>query len=86
MTGFCKGDPLVCIDFVVLFIGEFLKDWTTMAMLAILLVFLLKWRADRQQAAEEAYARQLGAYDEKRREEAGQEPAWEVPKEQEGGR
>ncbi|MDP2825605.1 MAG: hypothetical protein Q8O52_23340 [Sulfuritalea sp.] len=74
----CGGDPLVCMDFVALFIGEFLKDWTTLAMLAILLVLLLMLRADRRKAAEAAYARQLEAYDNKRHEETGQAPTWVV--------
>ena len=62
----CGGDPLVCIEFVVLGIGEFLKDWTTLGMLAVLLVLLLRFRADRAKACEDAYARQLAAYDDKR--------------------
>lgn len=62
----CGGDPLVCIEFVVLGIGEFLKDWTTLAMLALLLGLLLRFRADRAKAREDAYARQLAAYDERR--------------------
>jgi hypothetical protein len=65
----CSGDPLVCIDFVVLFIGEFLKDWTTMAMLAALLGLLLKLRADKQQMREDQYAKRLEAYDERRNQE-----------------
>jgi hypothetical protein len=65
----CSGDPLVCIDFIVLFIGEFLKDWTTMAMLAALLGLLLKLRADKQQIREDQYAKRLEAYDERRNQE-----------------
>ena len=66
MVAPCGGDPLVCIEFVVLGIGEFLKDWTTMGMLALLLVLLLRFRADRAKAREDAYARQLGVYDDRR--------------------
>lgn len=69
MAAPCGGDPLVCIEFVIMGIGEFLKDWTTLAMLLLLLGLLLQLRADRQKAAEDAYGRQLEAYDDKRREE-----------------
>ena len=69
MAAVCNGDPLVCIEFVVLFVGEFLKDWTTLAMLALLLGMLLSLRADRHKAREAAYARQLAAYDDRRNEE-----------------
>ena len=74
MTTPCSGDPLVCIEFVVLGIGEFLKDWTTIAMLVLLLGLLVKLRADRQRARDEAYARRLAAYDEKRNQ--NKEPTW----------
>lgn len=66
MVAPCGGDPLVCIEFVVLGIGEFLKDWTTLGMLALLLGLLLRLRANRAKAREEAYARQLAAYDDSR--------------------
>ena len=66
MTGTCGGDALFCIEFVVLAIGEFLRDWTTLAMLALLLGLLFKLRADRHQARDDAYARRLTAYDEQR--------------------
>lgn len=65
----CRDDPVVCIDFLFLWIGEFLKDWTTLAMLAILLGLLLKLRADQHQAREDAYARQMDAYEAKRKAE-----------------
>lgn len=66
MATLCGGDPLVCIELVAWGIGEFLKDWTTMAMLAILLGLLLKVKADRQKAREDEYARKLEAYEEQR--------------------
>jgi hypothetical protein len=66
MASVCGGDPVRCIDFVTLFIVEYLKDWTTLAMLLLLLGLLLRLRADRQKAAEAAYAAQLGIYDDKR--------------------
>lgn len=66
MAAPCGGDPLVCIELVVLGIGNFLKDGTTMAMLALLLVLLLRYRADRAKAREADYARHLAEYDEKR--------------------
>lgn len=62
----CGGDPAACIEFVILGIGEFLKDWTTMAMLAALLVLLLRLRADRVRAGEADYARRLAAYTDRR--------------------
>ena len=77
MAAPCGGDPLVCIEFAVLTIGEFLKDWTTIAML-LLLGLLLRERAGRQKARDEAYAAQLAAYDEKRREEETQARTWAV--------
>ena len=69
MPAVCGGDALVCIEFVVLGIGEFLKDWTTIGILALLLGLLFKERADRQEAREKDYARQLGAFADKRSEE-----------------
>ena len=78
MAAPCGGDPLVCIEFVILGIGEFLKDWTTLAMLLLLLGLLLRERADRQKARDKAYATRLEAYDEKRREEETQARTWAV--------
>ena len=79
----CGGDPLVCIEFVVLGIGEFLKDWTTLAMLALLLGLLLKLLADREQARDEDYARRLGAYADKRGKE-GAAQDWTIVKDETG--
>lgn len=76
MAGPCSGDPVACIDFVILFIAEFLKDWTTLAMLAILLGLLLRLRADRRKAREEVFARQVEAYAARMKEESGQVPTW----------
>jgi hypothetical protein len=84
MTTPCSGDPLVCIEFVVLGIGEFLKDWTTLAMLALLLGLLLKLHADRQRARDDAYGRRLAAYDDKRNQEKF-EPAWGVGRDKRPG-
>ena len=69
MAAPCGGDPLVCIEFAITGIGEFLKDWTTLAMLGVLLALLLSVRAGRRKAREAAYAMQLAAYDEKRSQE-----------------
>ncbi len=77
MAAICGGDPLVCIEFIVWGIGEFLKDWTTMAMLAILLVLLLKYRADRRQAAEDQYAERLKSYEEQRNRQPTV-PSWAI--------
>ena len=66
MAAPCGGDPLVCIDWLVVFIGEFLKDWTTLAMLAILLVLLFRLRSDQTRAKEDEYARHLAEFDQKR--------------------
>lgn len=76
MAGLCRDDPLVCIEFVVVGIGEFLKDWTTMAMFALLLALLLKLRADRQRAKEQAYAAQLVVYEETLRIERERGMTW----------
>ena len=70
----CAGDPLECIEFAVLVVTEFLKDWTTLAMLALLLGLLFKLRVDRQRARDEAYNRRLAAYDDKRSQQ--NEPTW----------
>lgn len=66
MAAICGGDPLACIEFVVLVIGEFLKDWTTMAMLAALLVLLLRLHVDRARAREAEYAQRLSGYADRR--------------------
>jgi len=76
MNKTCRDDPVVCIDAVALFIGEFLKDWTTLGMLAILLALLLKLRADQRKQREKAYAQQLAAYDERRRQPFT--PTWDL--------
>ena len=74
----CRTDPVACIDFVALFIGEFLKDWTTLGMLALLLALLFKLRADQQRAREAEYARQLLVYAEQRQHDATHAKTWEV--------
>jgi cbb3-type cytochrome oxidase subunit 3 len=66
MTTPCGGDPIVCIEFVIRFITEFLKDWTTLAMLLVFLGLLLSLRADRRKALDDDYGRRLEAYDDKR--------------------
>ena len=76
MAGPCRGDPVVCIDFVILFVVEFLKDWTTLAMLAVLLALLLRLRADRQKADAAAYVGQIGAYEARLNQKTGQGPTW----------
>ena len=65
----CGGDPSICIDFAVLFIAEYLKEWTTLSELLLLLGLLFKLRAARHKAADDAYGRRLGAYEDKRRKE-----------------
>ncbi len=77
MAAPCGGDPLVCIEFAAHFVGEFLKDWTTMAMLALLLGLLLRLRADRRREAEAAYARQLAAWADRRGAE-GEAQDWTI--------
>ena len=66
MSVLCGGDPLACIEFLILGIGEFLKDWTTMAMLAVLLILLLRLRADGVRAREAEYEKRLSGYAERR--------------------
>jgi len=73
----CGGDPLVCIEFVVRGIGDFLSDWTTLGLMAILLGLLLRLRADRQTALDAAHAARMGSYEEARRAEAP-EPTWVI--------
>lgn len=67
MTSTCRSDPVVCIDFMFLLIGEILKDWTTMAMMAVLLGLLLKHRSDTQKARDDIYAKQMDTYIEGRK-------------------
>lgn len=76
MNKTCRDDPVVCIDTVALFIGEFLKDWTTLGMLAILLALLLKLRGDQRAQREKKYVQQLEAYDEQRQKPFT--PTWEM--------
>lgn len=73
----CRDDPMICIDFTVLLLGEFLKDWTTLAMMAILLGLLLKLRADQQRKRRLLYGEQMENFIDKR---AQSRPAavWEV--------
>ena len=70
MAAPCSGDPLVCIEFVVLGIGEFLQDRTTMGMLEGLLRLLRRFRADRAKTREDAYGKHLAAFDSRRSREA----------------
>jgi len=63
---------------VVLGIGEFLKDWTTMGMLAVLLGLLLRFRADRAKAREDAYGRHLAVFDNRRSQGAQTGPPAEL--------
>lgn len=76
MNKTCRDDPVVCIDTVALFIGEFLKDWTTLGMLAILLALLLKLRANQRAQREKEYVQQLEAYDEQRQKPFT--PTWDI--------
>jgi hypothetical protein len=85
MASPCGGDPVVCIEFAIIFIGEFLKDWTTMAMLAVLLGLLFRLRADQRRAREEAYAGELAAYAD-RREAEGETQNWTIEGGEAGGR
>ncbi len=61
-----QNDPVACLDYVFLFIGEFLSDWTTMLMLAVLLGLLLKLRADQKKARAAEYAAQMIKLDDRR--------------------
>lgn len=81
MSASCRTDPVVCIDSVALFIGEFLKDWTTLGMLALLLGLLLKLRHDQHRAREAAYAEQMAAYDKQRQQSRPAfVPTWDLDK------
>lgn len=74
----CGNDPVVCLDFLILFIGEFLKDRITMTLLAALLVLLFKLRVDQRKSRELAYAEQLIELDKKRKQERKLSSTWEV--------
>jgi hypothetical protein len=78
MTLQCRDDPMVCIDFAVLLVGEFLKDWTTLAMMAILLGLLLKLRANKQQKRRIIYATQMEDFVDKRIQGQQKATTWEV--------
>ncbi len=78
MLSTCSNDPVVCIDIVALFIGAFLKDWTTMAILLLLLVLLFKLKADKQRAKNLVYAMQMEAYDSKRTRDQTRISTWET--------
>ncbi len=78
----CRDDPMVCIDWTVLFVAEFLKDWTTMAMLAVMLGLLLKVRSQRQKARDEAYAIQMGQFEAARLKVKPKEKVWDVGRDQ----
>ncbi len=78
MLSTCSNDPVVCIDIAILFIGAFLKDWTTMAILLLLLVLLFKLKADKQRAKNFVYARQMEAYDNKRTMDQTRISTWEA--------
>lgn len=62
----CREDPVVCIDWLAMAIGDFLKDWVTMGCLAVLLVILLRERARNQQRKLEAYGRSMLEYEQAR--------------------
>ena len=74
----CRDDPVVCIDAVAVFIGEFLKDGTTMAMLAALFVLLLRLRADQKKAKSAEYARQMLKLETRRSGEGVRSTTWEA--------
>lgn len=62
----CREDPLVCIDWLALAIGDFLKDWVTMGCLAVLLVILLRERARQQDRKLAEYGRTMLEYEQAR--------------------
>jgi hypothetical protein len=72
----CRDDPVACIDFAALFIGEFLKDGTTLALLTVLLGLTIKLRRDRQRAAQQAYDAQLLVLAAQREEAGHRAPGW----------
>jgi hypothetical protein len=73
----CREDLLVCIDWLALAIGDFLKDWVTMGCLAVLLVILLRERARQQDRKLAAYARTLLDYDQARN-DASARATWKI--------
>jgi hypothetical protein len=78
MLSNCSNDPVVCIDFAILFVGEFLKDWTVLATMFLLLALLLKLKADKQRARNNLYARQMEVYDDKRTLQQTRVSRWEA--------
>lgn len=73
----CSNDLLICIDWVFLAIGGFLKDGITMSCLAVALVFLLNYRHKQRQKKYDEYAKGLlGNADTLFRQ---QTQSWEVP-------
>lgn len=62
----CSLDVEVCIDWVFLGVGDFLKNGYTMSLLALTLIALLRVRAREQQKIRERHAQQLLEVDERR--------------------
>ena len=62
----CSEDPIVCIDWLAMAIGDFLKDWVTLACLAVLLVILLRERARHDQRQLDTYSKAMLEYEQAR--------------------
>lgn len=73
----CRDDLLVCIDWLALAVGDFLKNWVTMGCLAALLVILLRERARQQDRKLAAYARTMLEYERARNAPPGR-GAWKI--------
>lgn len=52
----CRADLLICIDWIAVSIGNFLKDGITLSCLGVLLILLLRVRARQAKREDDAYA------------------------------
>ena len=70
----CSQDPVACIDWIAIGIGEILKDGLTMSFLALALIVLVRYRSRQQSQAQQAHAESLIAYDEKKHSQTIESP------------
>ncbi len=71
----CTDDPMICIDWFALFVGEFLKDGFTLAGMAVLLILLLRLRAQKIEAQRLEFGESMMDYHEKREQRT---PVWSL--------
>lgn len=73
----CSEDPIVCIDWLAMAIGDFLKDWVTLGCLAVLLVILLRERARHDQRRLDTYSKAMLEY-ERARHDGAARTSWTI--------